>query len=117
MAWKFSVKKEPVVKNPVMEYSQIEQGTAAPAETVTPAAVTTGCPDCGKAVGLLEKVIEQQAVLSDNQQTILNAIGGTQELIKSLVAVPVEEEVEVTEEEAEAAIAELKKKKARGKKK
>lgn len=113
MAWKFSIKKEPVVKNPVLEYSQIEQGTTAP---VDPSPVeSSSCPDCVKAVGLLEKVIEQQSVLSDNQQTILNAVGGTQELIKSLVAAPVEE-VEVTEEEAEAAIAELKKKKARGKK-
>jgi len=62
----------------------------------------------------LRKVLENQAILAQNQQLILNGIGSTQALIKSL-ATSEEPEDDLSEEELEAAIKEARAKKKGGK--
>ena len=97
-------------KEPVMKYSQIEQGTTKPELPDIPVPPPTPLIELKEQ---LEKVLNNQKTIVENQQVILNAIGGTQELIKSLATTeqPEEVEEEPTEEEVAEALAEIKKKK------
>ena len=92
--FKKGVKKKP---EPVMAYSEIEQG-AAPLPVLPKA--ECACEECVK----LKKVLENQQTIVLNQQVILNSVESLAKLVVSLAEdAPVPEE-EPTDEEIQAAI-------------
>lgn len=108
-------------KRPVDKYSQIEQGTQEP-ELKVPIPSSNNLTEINNISDKIDKVLSNQTIIVENQQYILNAIVGTQELIKSLASDNTEETApEPTEEEIREAMEEIKKKKqsavVKGKKK
>lgn len=100
----FTKKKTPT--EPVEKYAQIEQDEPQPAPVET---VET----------IVGRVLSNQTVIVQNQQTIVDMIGETQTLMLQLAREGVEEpeEEEEDEEEEEEAVTTVKKKKKAKKKK
>lgn len=80
-------------KNPVTEYSEIEQGTPQE-EPSAPVQVSNT-----ELLERLDRVLANQATIVENQQIILNANTATQELIKVLAGADEPVETEAEEEE------------------
>lgn len=89
----FLKKAEKVKTQKAMEFAQMEQGIPEPKPQVQVSPVEA----------MLTQVLTNQGVIVENQQMILDAIAGTQNLMRQLSGVEEapEEEEEVVEEEEE----------------
>lgn len=90
-------------KEAVIEYSEVDQGAVE------------STPETGEPIAALDaklkKVLENQGVIVQNQQTILSAIENNQKIMLTLAEA---EEPEPTEEEIKAAIADARARKRKG---